>query len=205
PHCTTSDDSLNFLNFLEVNPFVEKTLIPTPLTMKKLVVFTGIVFLAFGTAVAQSTAPSKPATKPCTSEAHRQFDFWAGEWDVFNTSGKQVGTNHIQSILGGCVLEENWKGAGGSLGKSFNTYDPQSGLWKQVWVDNSGSTIHFAGSLVDGNMVLKGENVRNGKTVTYEMTYFPQEDGRVRQFWKASTDGGTTWKTLFDGMYVRKG
>jgi hypothetical protein len=30
------------------------------------------------------------------------------------------------------------------------------------------------------------------------------DDGRVRQHWRASKDGGETWVTVFDGYYSRK-
>ncbi len=30
-------------------------------------------------------------------------------------------------------------------------------------------------------------------------------DGSVRQHWLSSKDGGQTWSTVFDGMYVPKG
>jgi len=29
-------------------------------------------------------------------------------------------------------------------------------------------------------------------------------DGRVRQFFEQSTDGGETWTTWFEGFYTRK-
>jgi hypothetical protein len=30
------------------------------------------------------------------------------------------------------------------------------------------------------------------------------EDGRVRQLWEATTDGGKTWTIAFDGLYKRR-
>jgi hypothetical protein len=30
------------------------------------------------------------------------------------------------------------------------------------------------------------------------------DSDRVRQFWQRSRDGGQTWETVFDGLYVRK-
>src|SRR5689334_9959548 len=37
--------------------------------------------------------------RPCMfSAAAREFDFWIGEWDVFNTQGQKTGTSIIQQI-----------------------------------------------------------------------------------------------------------
>ena len=61
---------------------------------------------------------------PCSAPEYRQFDFWLGDWDVTNPAGKPVGHNHVTQEYGGCVLQEHWSGSGGSLGSSFNIYDP---------------------------------------------------------------------------------
>jgi hypothetical protein len=42
-----------------------------------------------------------------------------------------------------------------------------------------------------------------GKSVN-RVTWQPLPDGRVRQHWEASEDGGTTWKTAFDGYYTKR-
>lgn len=52
------------------------------------------------TATAQTADQGSP---PCSSQEHRQFDFWLGEWDV-TQKGKPAGTSRITAILGGCVL-----------------------------------------------------------------------------------------------------
>ena len=57
--------------------------------------------------------PPAPATKPCSAPPYRQFDFWIGDWDVFSPDGKLAGHNRVESIEGGCGIQENWTGAGG--------------------------------------------------------------------------------------------
>jgi hypothetical protein len=61
-----------------------------------------ILLLAAAPLAAQQPSP------PCSAPEYRQFDFWAGSWNVFNPSGQQVGTNTIERTLGGCVLHEQW-------------------------------------------------------------------------------------------------
>ena len=149
----------------------------------------------------QSPQPARPA--PCSQPEARQFDFWIGDWDVFRPDGKQAGTNRIAPVYG-CVLHESWKGAG-SEGQSFNRYDAARGVWHQTWVDNGGSLLLLEGRFADGAMTLSDAwvpNRRNPEAVN-EIRWTPNADGTVRQHWRASNDGGRTWKTLFDGKYVR--
>lgn len=145
-------------------------------------------------------------TKPCSSEAHRQFDFWIGEWNVYHAKEDTlVGHNHIKLLLNDCVIEENWKGAGGFEGKSFNTYNPEDSTWNQVWVDVGGNTYHFKGKFKDNVMRLKGESTAKGKTALFDMAYhYNEKENTVRQIWKMSTDVGKSWNTIFDGIYRKE-
>lgn len=146
---------------------------------------------------------SAQTNTPCQSETHSQFDFWVGEWSVYKTgTDTLLGTNSIRRILGGCVVEENWRGATGFEGKSFNTWNAVDSTWNQVWVDVSGATYHFSGTFQDGVMQLYGK-APNG--TLFDMRYTPDPRAEtVRQVWKASQDNGATWQVIFDGTYHKK-
>ncbi len=150
-----------------------------------------------------------PAQQPptCDTAKHRQFDFWVGDWTVTGPNGAVAGENRVESILGGCVLQENWTGTSGSSGKSFNMYYAGDDTWRQTWVDNSGTRLDLAGSLdKKGRMVFKGTTPgREGGTVQHDLSFTPKKDGSVIQHWKASRDGGKTWQDLFVGTYRKKG
>jgi hypothetical protein len=156
-----------------------------------------------GTADAQSPTPAPPPS--CVSNEHRQFDFWLGQWTV-SAGGKHAGDSHIESILDGCVVLENWTGAKGSIGKSFNTYNSQTGQWEQYWVDNQGTRLFLRGGFSEGRMVLTGQqdqaNAQTGKTQRERITWTPNPDGSVRQLWETSIDDGQTWAVSFDGLYT---
>ena len=141
----------------------------------------------------------------CGDEKSNDFDFWIGDWDV--TAGGQVaGTNSIQPILDGCVLQETWAGASGSAGSSLNFYNVQTKEWEQFWVWRAGTVIHTKGIYADGKMVLEGKSQnQEGNTQMNRITWSENEDGTVRQFWEVSQDDGETWSTSFDGLYTRKG
>jgi hypothetical protein len=155
-----------------------------------------------------SDAPAKPASasKPCTSAEYRQFDFWVGDWEVTTSNGKLAGGNRITPILGGCAIREEWKGAGGLSGTSLNMWDAAGKRWRQTWVDDRGNVLVLIGQYRDGKMSLEGEGPGdNGATVHNRITWSRLSEGRIRQLWETSKDGGKTWGVEFDGTYVAKG
>ena len=158
-----------------------------------------------GCAHAQSTAPTPAPAKPCLDAESHQFDFWIGDWDVFNPKGVQVGTNRIAPIYGGCVLHESWKATKVVEGQSFNRYDPDRGVWHQTWVDNGGSLLLLEGGMKGAEMVLSdaGTPGRKPDAQINEVRWSKNSDDSVRQVWTTSKDGGKTWTTAFDGKYVR--
>ncbi|HEX5756962.1 MAG TPA: hypothetical protein VFY12_11510 [Arenimonas sp.] len=147
---------------------------------------------------------SGSANAACEGDAHRQFDFWLGEWEVHTPEGKLAGVNRISREYDGCVLHERYTGASGYTGESLNIFDAARQVWHQTWVDSGGTLLLLEGGLQDGAMVLGGRG-RNAKGVDVEhrITWTPNADGSVRQHWQArETDG--EWKTVFDGRYTRK-
>jgi len=155
----------------------------------------------------EQVGTERPVTPACNLAEHRQFDFWVGDWNV-TADGKAVGSNRVERILGGCVLQENWQGAGpgGVSGTSFNVYDKATGRWHQTWVDSTGLLLQLDGGLVDGRMILSGKRPSpDGKGETlHRIGWTPSPDGTVRQLWEASSDDGGNWAVLFDGRYERK-
>jgi hypothetical protein len=174
--------------------------------MPRLVVI--VLAIALDACVPPAAADS-PVVEPgaaCTAPEHRQFDFWIGDWDVRGPQGKQAGRNRITSIHAGCALEEQWSGEGGVTGSSLTSYDASRRQWHQTWVDNTGGVLLLDGAFQDGRMTLRGESApqAGAAAVLQRVTWQPLPDGRVRQHWESSNDGGTTWATVFDGYYTRR-
>ena len=141
---------------------------------------------------------------PCASPGFRQFDFWAGHWDVADGAGQAVGRNDITIEEKGCVLVERWTSVAGNTGLSVNFYDPLAGEWTQQWI-GLGVLLRMTGRLRDGSMVLEGpsQNLRTGKVTRLRGTWTALPDGRVRQHFEESSDNGRTWQEWFDGYYRR--
>ena len=147
------------------------------------------------------TEAAEKSSSPCDQPEVTQFDFWVGEWYVFSND-KLVGRNEIKRILGGCTLIEKYTAAGGKFaGRSFSYFEPEDGRWHQVWVDDSGTRMHLTGGYADGRMVMSGDRLKNGETVTDRISWTDNSDGTVRQLWELSEDGGKSWQALFDGQY----
>lgn len=143
---------------------------------------------------------------PClyTAEA-RQFDFWVGEWDVFNPQGRRSGTSSIQGFANGCGILENWTDSFGGTGKSINFYDPGDMKWYQYWVGQNGVPLRYSGVYRDGAVRYEGETTATGgKKSLLRLTFFNVDKNTVRQLAETSADGGQTWQTSYDFKYVRK-
>jgi tetratricopeptide (TPR) repeat protein len=134
----------------------------------------------------------------------RQFDFWVGEWDVFNPQGQKVGTSAVQQISAGCGVLENWRDAFGNEGKSINFYDSNTQKWYQYWIGASGGPLRLSGTYQDGALKYEGEpSTVNGATSLSRMTFFNLDTNTVRQFAEQTADGGKTWTVTVDFKYVR--
>lgn len=156
-------------------------------------------------AIAALTGPAF-AQAPCEGAKHHELDFWVGEWEVFNTADNvQYATSRIESILGGCVISENYespKAPGGAYsGKSYSSFDRKDGLWHQFYVDTNGNATWFSGGLEESGALTM--TAQGPKGSLRKMSYVPQQDGSVRQIAVISTDGGKTWAPGYDYTYRR--
>jgi tetratricopeptide (TPR) repeat protein len=143
--------------------------------------------------------------RPCIYSAEaRQFDFWVGDWEVFNPQGQKAGTNAVQLFSDGCGLLENWTSTLAGDGKSINFYDPGTGKWYQSWIGSGGGALRYAGNYKDGAMRFEGETVAGGKKTLQKLTFTKIDENTVRQLFEASTDDGKTWAVTYDLKYVRK-
>lgn len=140
-------------------------------------------------------------------DPRRAFDFWVGEWEVRSAIGELAGTNRVELVLDGAVLQEHWSGVRGLLGTSFSLYVPEREAWHQTWVDSNGSLLLLDGGMQEGAMVLEGTGASSEDPtapVRHRISWSVVGDDpdRVRQHWQSSADG-QTWETLFDGRYQR--
>lgn len=179
--------------------------------LKYIIILSGIV-AATSVFAQQSSDPANLSPPPAPSfpceedDRFAQFDFWIGEWDVHDASGTYQGSNIISREQRGCVLIENWTGARGSTGMSINYLDTKSDEWVQFWLAAGGYHIDIRGGMTDDGMLLTGiiHTITNDTTTPFRGLWTALPDGRVRQFFEISNDGGESWSTWFEGFYTRK-
>jgi tetratricopeptide (TPR) repeat protein len=145
---------------------------------------------------------------PCYANPHaREFDFWAGEWDVYATGTKNlVGHSLVQIISGGCALLENWDG-GNSTGKSINFIDPNTNKCKQSWAGSYANGVQefVNGEYKDSAMRFEFETKNaQGQKIIGRFIFYNEGPNQVRQFNETSADEGKTWTTSYDFTYARK-
>lgn len=161
-----------------------------------------LVFLLVGSV---SIQPGRAQSASCETPIARQFDFWVGTWALrWGEEGR--GTNAIERILGGCVIEENFVGHmpdGVFRGKSVSVYDAQQEQWKQTWVDNRGGYLDFTGGFEDGRMVLQRKTVREGRPLWQRMVWYNISPDSLDWKWEMSEDEGATWTTRWHIHYTR--
>jgi hypothetical protein len=136
----------------------------------------------------------------CDDADHRAFDFWIGDWDVTNAANDKHTHNVITREYEDCVIHEHYTGPKGYTGESLNAFDATRKVWHQTWVDSQGGLLVLEGGVRNGKMVLEGVTPKDGRDVKQRITWTPNADGTVRQFWESANPDGS-WKTEFDGLY----
>jgi hypothetical protein len=144
----------------------------------------------------------------CASASYSRFNFWAGEWVVKDSSGDVIGTSAVTRDVGGCGLHEHWKAHNGQeIGESFSGYSPFDRKWHQMYVGSGGYIFVMSGAFDGEKLVMftaPRPSMRDPKIEVVERwSWTPIDATHVRQRSEVSSDGGTTWKTQFNGLYER--
>ncbi|MGH9364621.1 MAG: nuclear transport factor 2 family protein [Thermoanaerobaculia bacterium] len=149
-------------------------------------------------------AAAQPLTSSkCAAAEHRRFDFWAGDWDVYDVGGsnKPVARARVDVILGGCALREVYEQTDGLVGQSFTSYDASRKLWHQTWVTNRGELLTIEGRFQGTSLSLEGPRLSaDGREERIRGVWTPRVDG-VLETAQTSADGGATWRPLFDIIF----
>ena len=177
--------------------------------------FALVLFVSVAAHAAEpATANAKPAVSLATAQAarcpdpeFRQFDFWMGDWDTFESDHsipESIARARVTPIAAGCAIHELYEQTDGLIGDSILSYDPVRKVWQQTWVDNRGSLIVISGAFKDGAVSMEGEmRLQNGKLFLQRISWKAEGDG-VREFSMRSKDGGKTWEPFFDVLFKKR-
>lgn len=142
----------------------------------------------------------------CCSAPYRQFDFWLGDWNVYDTSGKKIGENKIVLMQDSCLLQENWTSMGQHRGTSYNYFNKTDSTWNQVWIANNGNILELKGNRSGNKMVLKSALVKADKGGYYynRISWEQMPDGSVIQQWDILDNKDNNLSAVFKGIYRKK-
>jgi hypothetical protein len=169
--------------------------------------FASLAACALSLACDAAHADESAISTQCKAPEFRQFDFWLGDWDTFESDGSSktsIARARVKAIAQGCAIHELYEQSDGLIGDSILSYDSVRKQWQQTWVTNRGANMVLWGKLQNDMLVLEGDvHLRDGKTVRQRITWQEQADG-VREFAVQSNDGGKTWKPAFDVQFRKR-
>ena len=171
--------------------------------MKKNVPLSIRILLLLGFSFTSSVFLSAELPKSeCKAAEHHQFDFWLGDWDVFEADGvTQAAHVRVERALDGCALLELYEDGSGMKGESLSAYDASRKVWHQTWMTNRGQVLMIEGKMQSDAMVLSGSyRSTDGKQTLARGTWKRATDG-VRETAVTSGDGGKTWRPWFDLIF----
>jgi hypothetical protein len=160
----------------------------------------GLAAALFVFAVPPAARAAEATAPQCQAPEFRRLDFWLGDWEAVDVEAPDVVAARVQvtRILGGCVVREVYAGVDGLHGESYTIYDATRKLWHQTWVTNRGQLLEIEGRFEGERLTLEGtQRSTTGPDVRVRALWLPEKDG-VRETAHTSSDGGATWKPLFD-------
>ena len=152
----------------------------------------------------QTTAPSN-----CDTPQHHQFDFWVGDWQVFDADTHQlVAIDRVEKHTQGCIIQQNltfltdlYRRPGVKYrlaGISINRFDGDA--WLQMWADNQWGAIFLRGAPdAKGAMVLISAIPSRNRDV--KLVYEREADGTVRNLQYVAPAGSGKWVKYGDLIY----
>lgn len=173
---------------------------------------------------ALTASPAAAQTEGCAEPAHREFDFWLGEWEVRQEILRPDGSwielparSTVRRVAGGCALAEEWRGdvlffwegmdAPAPLhGLSVRAFDPEAGLWRVWWLDSRRPDFGspFEGRFEGGEGVFLREGVTaDGARLLTRIRFHDAGADSVRWELAVSRDAGSSWSTLWRMRFRR--
>lgn len=171
-----------------------------PTTFRWVLALVVLLMPEFGQPVAYSGVH---ASSSCSAPEYRQFDFWLGDWDVFDYAGPaaEVARVQVERLLDGCVVREQYADQESFRGQSLSIYDATRRVWHQTWVTNRGRLLVIEGSFRAGEMVLEGSDLAPDGRERHIRGTWKAVPGGVRETAVTSMDAGKTWQPWFDLMF----
>ena len=158
---------------------------------------------------ATEATPPVPAAGACDTPQHHQFDFWLGDWQVFDAeTNKLVAFDRVEKHSEGCIVQQNLSfvtdlyrrpAAKYRLsGMSVNRFDGEA--WLELWADNQWGAIALRGAPdANGSMVLK--TIIPSRNRDLKLVWEKAPGGSVRILQYVAPAGSGKWEKYGDLIY----
>jgi hypothetical protein len=149
-------------------------------------------------AVTPSATPvaTPVATVNCTAAVAATFAWWIGAWD-YTVPGFDPGVTTVTPGSGGCALQEEFVDVHGRQSHTTIQFDETTQKWRRSVTDPFRTYLSTGVFAPDGSIAFY-------ETPTDRESYRPTDATHVRFFGETSTDGGVTWRLLFDATDTRR-
>lgn len=156
--------------------------------------------------VAHSTAEPNA---PCAAAEYHQFDFWVGDWRVYEAKTNQlVALDRVEKLAHGCIVQQNltmltdlYRRPGMDYrmsGIGVNRFDGES--WLEMWADDQWGAIVLRGRPApDKAMVLT--TIIPSRNRDLRLEWEKHADGSVRQLQYVAPAGSGKWELYGDLIY----
>ena len=138
----------------------------------------------------------------CATVHHREFDYFIGNYTVFDKAGKQIATDEVSSEMSGCALLERWHGRHGE-GVGYSGYDGTRNEWVQTFFQDDGTVLVFHGNMTGAGLLISGTDYPKPGITERNKVLFRRLPTGFEEYWTVSTDNGKSWHVIFDGFFRR--
>jgi hypothetical protein len=156
-------------------------------------------------------ATSSKAAGTCDTPQHHQFDFWVGDWQVFEAKSNQlVAYDRVEKLAHGCIVQQNltmitdlYRGPGvpwRMSGIGVNRFDGEG--WLELWADDTWGAIALRG-MPDASAAMVLTTVVPSRNRDLKLVWEKKPDGSVRQLQYVAPAGSGKWQLFGDLIYRR--
>jgi hypothetical protein len=168
-----------------------------------------VLFSSVQTVPAAPATAEKPAAGPCDTPQHHQFDFWVGDWQVFEAkSNRLVGYDRVEKHSHGCIVQQNltmitdlYRGAGVGYrmsGISVNRFD--GAAWLELWADDTWGAIALRGA-PDAHAAMVLTTLTPSRNRDLRLVWEQRPDGSVRTLQYVAPAGSGKWERFGELIY----
>jgi len=160
-------------------------------------------------AVGAAQKPTGATEVPCTAAEYHEFDFWIGDWRVYDAkSNELVALDRVEKQAHGCIVQQNltmltdlYRRPGTAYrmsGIGVNRFDGES--WLELWADDQWGAIVLRGRPAAGKaMVLT--TIIPSRHRDLRLEWEKQPDGSVRALQYVAPTGTDKWELYGELIY----